>query len=254
MCTLTWWIESSERYEVFFNRDEKKDRPVAAPPSEGHVDGVAYLAPTDPGAGGTWIVANEYGVVFALLNGYDIEPGEEPAGGWRSRGLLVRDLASITSGEECRERIGQVDGRAYPPFRLAGFFPSQESVEVFGWLGDCSRAVSRIPPEMPMCSSSFATAEVLDARKRAFHRVVEPLEGAAAGEGEDRCGAHWRFHHDASGGADAYTVRMNRPDAQTWSVSRITITREQIAFLYEAESPGLTGAPGVSRSVLPRTA
>lgn len=30
MCTLTWWRESTESYEVFFNRDERKTRLQAA--------------------------------------------------------------------------------------------------------------------------------------------------------------------------------------------------------------------------------
>lgn len=76
MCTLTWWRGAAgEGYEVFFNRDELKTRPPAKPPAAGERGGVRFLSPVDTQAGGTWIWANQFGVVMALLNWYDRESG-----------------------------------------------------------------------------------------------------------------------------------------------------------------------------------
>ncbi len=58
MCTLTWRREGKETFEVFFNRDEKKTRSMAEPPREfTNPDGLRFLSPVDPDAGGTWMLA-----------------------------------------------------------------------------------------------------------------------------------------------------------------------------------------------------
>ena len=75
MCTLTWWRGGNGAFEVYFNRDEKKTRSVAVPPGVHEVRGVRFLAPVDPDGRGTWIVANEQGLVVCLLNRWQ-EEGE----------------------------------------------------------------------------------------------------------------------------------------------------------------------------------
>ncbi|MEM6455145.1 MAG: NRDE family protein, partial [Acidobacteriota bacterium] len=96
MCTATWRAADGG-YRLLFNRDERRTRGRAHPPARHRAarDGTPYLAPTDPDGGGTWLLANAFGVTICLLNGYrlDHDAGPAPAGGWRSRGLLVSDLA-----------------------------------------------------------------------------------------------------------------------------------------------------------------
>ena len=68
-----------------------------------------------------------------------------------------------------------------------------------------------------------------------------------------RPGKLWDYHHNSgSREATAYTVRMNRPDAQTWSVSRVSVDPDRVRFLYEAEMPGQAGDPEVFETSLER--
>ena len=78
MCTLTWWRGESGELEIFFNRDERKTRPVADPPSRFESDGVSFLSPRDPKGGGTWMTVNEYGIVVCLLNKWELEGCSNP--------------------------------------------------------------------------------------------------------------------------------------------------------------------------------
>ena len=62
MCTLTWGRDEAGGLEVFFNRDERKTRPVAEPPALDELNGVRFLSPRDPKGGGAWMIANELGL------------------------------------------------------------------------------------------------------------------------------------------------------------------------------------------------
>ena len=95
MCTVTW-CRTGVGYEIFFNRDERKTRKAARPPSIQRLHGTRYLAPADGDAGGSWIGANEFGVSLALLNNYPAA-GREPAPGRISRGLLLLSLMDAES-------------------------------------------------------------------------------------------------------------------------------------------------------------
>ncbi len=255
MCTLTWRSDPDGGYEVFFNRDEVKDREPAIPPREGRCRGVRYLAPVDPRGGGTWLAVNEFGVCVALLNWYGRGMPRRPAEGWKSRGCLVADLADVEGPDSMDGRIPGIAVRDYPPFRLIAFFPGggDGGVGVSGWEW---AGIGGLTPmdgvTMPVCSSSFATEAVIEGRRRRFVEIVgEDSDDHADGE------ALWRYHHDSRGrpGESApgpWSVRMNRPDAQTWSISRVAVTPETVIYLYEAESLDL-GSPGIRHSVgLPR--
>src|SRR5262249_33754866 len=54
---------------------------------------VHFVAGRDPGAGGTWLAINEHGVIVALTNRPKLNVPATP----RSRGLLLRDLATCQS-------------------------------------------------------------------------------------------------------------------------------------------------------------
>lgn len=249
MCTLTWWQGPEGRYEVFFNRDELKDREPAWPPREAERDGVRYLAPIDPRAGGTWLMVNEAGITVALLNWYERSGAMHYPPEWGSRGELVLSLAGMTSGAALRERLAAIDGGAYPPFHLVAFVrESAGGLAVSGWQGRGTGAVEPMPVVMPVCSSSHDPATVIETRRRLL-AAVSPPEGAPDPE------TLWAFHHGAGDGATlpgAWSVRMNRPDAQTWSISRISVGPEVIRFLYEAESPDLAGPVSRHEALLER--
>ena len=81
MCTVSWRFEltaeqPAPRFELFFNRDESRRRGPAHPPQIMEPVGESkLLAPIDSDAGGTWLAANEHGLVLALLNLYQARGG-----------------------------------------------------------------------------------------------------------------------------------------------------------------------------------
>ncbi len=254
MCTLTWWsdCDGGGTYQVFFNRDERKTREPALPPERRTWKGTRVLAPVDPRGGGTWILANEHGVTIALLNWYEREAGPESKEGRRSRGRLVADLADVDSLATADARVRGIDGGCYPPFRLVMLFPgtATEGFAVKSWKWPENGRLREDVPEMPVCSSSYETSAVLAGRK-------EKLEAWREKDEELSPETLDRFHHgDLASGQEeppsAWSVRMNRSDAQTWSISRITVTDSEVWFRYEAEGLDLGEAPRVSETRLER--
>ncbi|MBL9155042.1 MAG: NRDE family protein [Verrucomicrobiales bacterium] len=246
MCTLTWWLGREGRYEVFFNRDELKDREPAWPPRPGERAGVRYLAPIDPRAGGTWLLANEAGLTLALLNWYENGEPITYLPEWGSRGALVLDLADVTSRDELERRLASVDGGGLPPFWLVAFVPDDNggNPAVMSWRGLGRGSLVPVEVSLPVCSSSFDTLSVLGRRRDLL-----------AGVDRDDPEALWAYHHGVGDseppGADS--VRMHRPDAQTWSISRVTVAPERVTFRYEAEPPNLDGERDIVVASLERS-
>lgn len=218
MCTLSW-SRSEKGLEVWFNRDEQKSREVAIPPALQPANGPGkrrFLAPIDPQAGGTWLAANEAGVVVALLNRWH-EASSVTA--TRSRGALVWELAGRLGKGDLSE-FGPGDLEGYAPLTLVVFFPQGEVV----WHWDGQRAWREEMPKL-LTSSGYRFEEVKASRLSDFSkgRRGEVLHGS---EGQK---------------PSPFTVRMLRGDAQTWSRSRIWVTDLQIFWDYWAEERDLRG-------------
>jgi uncharacterized protein with NRDE domain len=244
---MSWRFNDKNRedYSVFFNRDEDKARPVGIPPQEFLTkSGIRYLAPIDPQGGGTWMLANERGIVVTLLNWYDKdvpEPRDEKR--FRSRGLLVKGLADVISSGELESRMKSEELKEYPPFHLLGFAPG-EPVFQMNWDGNAPRFLERNESDsIPvMSSSSFESGEVLKARNETFcnreRADLESFEAFQSNDGED---------------STAFTPRMNRPDAQTWSRSRVDVSADRLDFKYIAEAPDLAGEGKLFEAYLHRS-
>ncbi|OYW78181.1 MAG: hypothetical protein B7Z37_00650 [Verrucomicrobia bacterium 12-59-8] len=234
MCSLTWHHRQNG-YEVFFNRDEKKTRGRATPPAPGGKDGVRHLCPRDADAGGTWLLANEHGVTLALLNFWgDSNPDAKPP---RSRGLLLCDLlAAQSSASAVVKLLHDTSLEGYGSFTLAVFdLGGDQSPLVVRW--NRGTLVS-LQPTMPLCSSSFFPEVVLDYRQRSF-KALRDQEPATL----------WNWHRREES-PTACTVRMNRPDAQTWSSSRVSVTRDSILWHYVEEMPGLSAPSEEHEAIL----
>jgi len=99
---------------VAANRDEKRDRPWAAPAR--HWPDRAYVtAGLDELAGGTWLGVNDHGLVAGVLN----RSGSlGPAADRRSRGELP--LEALDHAEACVavKALKDIDPDAYRPFNL----------------------------------------------------------------------------------------------------------------------------------------
>ncbi len=90
MCTVVF-IPGNKKCFFGSLRDESPSRPKAMMP-EIYINGeTAFLAPTDPVAGGTWIGVTDVGNVIVLLNG-GFENHEKKQHYKKSRGLIVAEL------------------------------------------------------------------------------------------------------------------------------------------------------------------
>ncbi len=86
MCTVSWLFSGDSGYDVFFNRDESRERKPALRPEIRESGAVRFVAPTDGDFGGTWLAVNERGVTVGVLNRYGDDVPERE---YTSRGLLL---------------------------------------------------------------------------------------------------------------------------------------------------------------------
>ena len=221
---MTWWRES-EGYHVLFNRDELKTRSEALPPTlQTTEDSTRFLAPTDPDAGGTWMLSNHYGVTIALLNLWH-QQGDTTEQ-TLSRGQLVLSLADLQSAKALSSHLHSLQHTR--PFTVVAL--DHSCISAYEWDGD---TVSEITPKPPLTSSSFRFEDVAKSRLRAYQLVTPdcPTE-------------HWKYHRGQNDDiSSAYTVRMLRDDAQTWSTSRISVTQQATHWEYLREFPEHSSAP-----------
>lgn len=230
MCTLTWrYSRSGEGYALFFNRDELKTRKRALPPTlKQSAEGVAYLAPTDTDAGGTWLAVNQFGITICLLNNYT---APEPAhADIVSRGEVVTSLAGSDSIAALEQSLRQLPLAQFRGFELVVF---DNTVDHWRW--DTQR-LERLPAEMPITSSSYETGVVQEVRREFFERV-----GA---DGDLEALAH--FHcchidqelHEISGQPMAVSsVCMHREYAQTVSQCFVQVDTGRVAISYTDGAP-----------------
>lgn len=224
MCTLTW--QQDHQLEIFFNRDEMKTRGRALPPSlHRSPQGTNYLSPIDPDAGGTWMLANEHGLIICLLNRWH-ETSQTTA--TKSRGKVVNQLCDVTSLAALSKQIPLLCSGCRP-FDLIAF--AEGTRQGFSWQDNQLKSFS---PQLPMTSSSYHFEEVKAARVAAF----ETTSDLAA------------YQNGCNQTASAYTVRMNRPDAQTWSRSHLSISGDTLHWNYLEEFLNLTKKPQLHQSEL----
>jgi len=231
---MTWW-RGEKHYEVFFNRDELKTRSRAFPPECKMTENkTCYLSPTDPDAGGTWMLVNEHGVTICLLNRWHEMDSGPSKGKPQSRGQLVLSLAHTTSAQDAVERLQKTDCSQYKPFTLVAL--DLLEVKVIAWDGE---NLFREEAEPPLTSSSYCFQRVKKARRDRYEALP------------DTSPASLRAYHEGENEASAFTVRMNRPDAQTWSRSHLRVSPTCITWEYLEEMPNLAGGSIPHHSQLP---
>ncbi|MFK7910427.1 MAG: NRDE family protein [Akkermansiaceae bacterium] len=231
MCTMTWWRDG-ENYGVLFNRDELKTRARAEPPEPLTTDeGIQYLSPRDPVAGGSWMLVNQHRVTVCLLNRW--HESAQTNDTFESRGLLVTAMASCTNAEEVMARVKKVDHARYRPFTLVALDPGD--IQAGAWNGEILTHEVVTPP---LTSSSYRFPEVSESRIRTLTQLPE-LDSK-----------NLQMYQQGASPATAYTVRMNRPDAQTWSRSHINVSADRIHWEYIEENADLIGNGTVHTSEL----
>ena len=226
MCTVTWLYERGG-YTLLCNRDEILSRKPALAPAVKEHGGVRFIAPEDGDYGGAWIAVNQFALSVCLLNHYQ-DSGADGTN-HTSRGLLLLDMAECSSGAEVLRKVCAVDLIRFQPFSLLALEPDRDAL-VIEWTGTTCLIQHEGESAMPLSSSSYKTASVIEARRNCFERLT-------AGRSRVDAATLFRFHASHSPGRSAYSPCMHRGDARTVSFSWIKATREAVEFRYHPDSP-----------------
>lgn len=229
MCTVTCLLQKNG-YQIFFNRDELKTRRIALPPSLKERNGVKYIAPTDADAGGSWLCVNQFGLSLGLLNYYHGKTdNSNPAKEYISRGLLLNSLVDSAAQSEAIQRLNHLDLSDYRPFILTIWEPGK-TVAACTW--DHSRESAQVIKNVifPLSSSSFNSGQVIGDRRALFQKLASD---------HHRVDTDFliSFHHSHLPEPGPYSVCMHREDAQTVSLSGVSVTPEKIEFYYTPGPP-----------------
>jgi hypothetical protein len=232
MCTLTIWRDSN-RFTVTMNRDDAQTR-QESPPEAQHGASGAFIAPRDAQAGGSWLAANDRGLIACLLNRYDPAPQ-----GRASRGDIVLRAMTLQNAQAAALALSPAPG-AYSPFTCL-LLDRDQSVRV-DWNGaQITRETLPLKPLDMLTSSSWQEHDVRARRSGVMasltawpHRTGDMIDA---------------FHCHTEPDGDAWTPMMQRPASHTKSITRVRVSIETIEMSYwrrdSAVSRGLTDPDGV---------
>ena len=221
MCTMTWLFQG-DGYELFFNRDEAHTRQTAWPPEIRVADGVSYIAPIDADAGGTWMGVNQFGVTVCLLNGSGYEDPDRTDN--VSRGFLVMRVMDCWDRVSIFRRLGEMDLTIYRPFTVAVLERGRQPA-TWAWFGKGTPRMDECV-SCPLISSSFRLSEVARCRQQLFDGLRDKTVESLAD-----------FHRSHLPEAGPFSVCMHRQDAHSVSLSRVSLSDDQIAFRYAPGPP-----------------
>jgi len=230
MCTLSYLL-TDNGYELFFNRDEQRSRPIALPPK--YYKNAIY--PLDPQGNGTWLAVNKYGLSLALLNYYQAcesatnEYGSETK--YVSRGQLIPYLMTTITDIKHNNSVGallqKLDLAIYQPFQLA-IFPANltkltASVDFYQWDGKQLRLTQQ---QQPFTSSGVNFAYVEKQRKNKFKQLICPNNATRE---------QFKNFHLSQESEGSYSVNMERFDAKTVSISHICVEQNKTDVVHQEQ-------------------
>lgn len=224
MCTMTWFLKD-EGYELFFNRDEQTSRRRAELPATQKQNSISYISPTDADAGGTWIAVNEFGITVCLLNHYEFEQIKTYKD-WVSRGEIVRNFTTINSIADAIADFNKLELANYRAFRMFVIEPNGNNV-LFVWDGHQAKVQRNV--STPKSSSSVNAKHVKANRKQYF----ADLNLINSTDVDD----YLSFHNSHYPSKSEQSVCMHREDANTVSLSHISIDSNIARFAYTDGSP-----------------
>ena len=248
MCTVSIIRMGADLTRLACNRDEQRSRPVALPPRIECINGLCAVMPIDPTGGGTWIAANDAGVVMALLNRNTVTRTRSASGAAKkdhaaergsarelvSRGRIIPSLMGCSSADDAMRSAAGIDASAYSPFTLV-LVDRETRAQVISD-GFQVRAVKLNPREdAALFTSSGLGDHLVEPPRRALFAAMMKGEGIHA-DTQDR------FHRHRWADRDYLSVCMRRPDAATVSQTIIELGPEAIDFQYHASAPDEPGA------------
>jgi hypothetical protein len=236
MCTVTVLPESvlspvragteGLRLRVACNRDELTTRPPADPPSILRIGPRWAIMPIDPESGGTWIGANDAGLVCALLNVYD---GSHRGAASLSRGTIIPLLLGFGDIDSALARACALPMARFRPFQLL-LIDAREMVECRLRGRSLEHRREHLREAAIRTSSGLGDRLVTGPRTRLFRTFV--------GQASDPVAAEDLFHLHQWRGHEAISVRMRRAEARTVSHTVVEVRDDTVRLVYRpADAP-----------------
>lgn len=224
MCTVSV-VPRGDGFRLVCNRDERRDRPAATPPTVHRLHHSTAIYPVDPVGRGTWVGVNDAGLAAALLN-RTIDsvpsPSRLPV---RSRGLIIPTLLGCRSLIDALDIAAGLNPVHFDRFRLILVRRMAAAVLTSDGLALSIETMSVSRPLM-LTSSSLGDGVVQAPRRRLFERLMRQSHGACVA-------AQARFHAHQWPSRTEISVVMERPEARTVSRTLIDVTSDTIELRHD---------------------
>lgn len=222
MCTVSVFRLPGDSLRLACNRDEQMTRAAAWPPVVRRLGQQRAAMPVDPVSNGTWVAANDAGVVMALLNHNPADAVPAPPGAV-SRGTII---PSLLSGEAIESLVPE----SYGPFRLLVL--DKWSLEELLSDGRELRFRACEIGEKPLLftSSGLGDHVVERPRRELFERML--AERGIHARTQDA------FHEHQWPKRPHLSVRMRRRGARTVSSTVVEVGSDEISMAYRAFEEG----------------
>lgn len=252
MCTLTV-IQHQGARVITMNRDERRGRTELNRLRQSN--GACY--PVDIPSDGTWVGANQDGLVLALLNRYqDAEHYALPSRAPQSRGIIIPRLLRLSDQEAVVAELNRWDLHAYSPFDLV--ISGSDQLLQWVWDGRASYLEQPEPDAFLRSSSSEHVHRALEFRHQRFEQFVSGIEaqGIACEQLADR--VLNEFHLGTQGADPEIDAFMARAKTHTKSITQMVAEEGAVSMRYWPEPCLRRGrantleGPGI-RALLSRT-
>lgn len=221
MCTVTLFPLREGGVRIVCNRDELRSRALAMP-TQLHVAGsMRYLAPLDPPSQGTWIGVNQAGIAMCLLNR---NVGPKLPSGTMSRGSVIPALMETRRVGEALAAFGQLALQNVAPFRLL-MTDGRLLADLVHAPGDRQPLrLTKLNQPLMFTSSSLGDEVVTECRGDLLRDWLARHEPTSLLQD--------RFHRHTWPDRSEHSVMMQRPEAQTVSVTEITLEPRRVEMNY----------------------
>ena len=227
MCTVTV-VPGREAIRLACNRDELRSRPAALPPRIERFGPRRAVLPVDPTSGGTWVAANDAGLVLTLLN---VNPGNGLAtsAARLSRGKIIPALLHADTPLSAAFSALDLDPAQYAPFRLV--LVSRRAAVAVHSDGARIRLVWRtgLPSPQFFTSSGLGDQAVEGPRRQLFGEFFD--------RPGDRLAQQEAFHRHRWPDRPHLSVCMDRQDARTVSHTVVSLGPDRITLAYYPDAP-----------------
>lgn len=210
------------------NRDELRSRPRALAPRYFERNGVTAVYPSET-PGGTWIAANAYGQLFALLNWY-FTNGRTFTEKQRSRGEIIPQMIFDSDFRAAATILASAKLDGILPFRLIGIDPTHRAISEWRWDGLRIRRSA-----FPWSRKHWFSSSLSDVQAEEYRCATCTTAACVRDpEGPDWLADLHRSHRPLSG---PYSICVHRPEAVTVSYTEVLVNSRVISMQYVAGSP-----------------